>query len=114
MMMKTNKKYAIYGGCFQYDYHGIHEFPSPDDAMNYARELAIEDYESYEGSHGILSYEDCYEDCRVSGWFDTISENEIDDMVWNHYQDCINSQIKYEIIEVDESKSESYYEDVYF
>ena len=84
-MTKTNKKYAIYGGCFQYDYQGIHEFSFPDDAMNYARELAIEDYETYAGTHGILSYEDCYEDCRVSGWFDTISENEIDDMVWNHY-----------------------------
>ena len=76
MMMKTNNLYAIYGGCFNYDYHGIFEFTSADDAMNCARELAIEDYERYEGSHGILDYEECYEDCKECGMFDTISENE--------------------------------------
>jgi hypothetical protein len=112
MMTKINKRYAIYGGCFQYDYHGIFEFASADEAMNYARELAIEDYEIYAGSHGILDYEECYEDCKGSGWFDTISENEIDDMVYNHYQDCINSQIKYNIVEVDATKDNKYYENL--
>lgn len=63
-------KYNIYaglGGTFGgAQYRGTGEFENFDDAEDYAYRIAVEDYESYEGYHGILS------------WYDVAQENELD------------------------------------
>ena len=54
------KIYHGMGGGFggaQYDYTG--EFEDREEAMEEARRLAIEDYESFEGCHGIMDMDDC-------------------------------------------------------
>ena len=59
--------YAGLGGSFGgATYRGTGEFKSYADAEQTAYELAVEDYQSYEGYHGILS------------WYDIADENELD------------------------------------
>ena len=51
--------YAGLGGSFGgATYRGTGEFKSYADAENEAYELAVEEYQSYEGYHGILSWHD--------------------------------------------------------
>jgi predicted DNA-binding protein (MmcQ/YjbR family) len=63
-------KYNIYAGLGGTlggaQYRGTGEFENFDDAEDYAYRTAVEDYESYEGYHGILS------------WYDVAQENELD------------------------------------
>ena len=57
------KIYAgLSGGFGGANYHGTYEYESIDDALKEAYLLAEEEYQSYEGCHGILSYADCEED----------------------------------------------------
>lgn len=44
------------------------EFNSEEEALEYAYHLAIEEYQSYEGCHGILDWLDCREDLIKSGF----------------------------------------------
>lgn len=59
-------KYNIYagmgGGFGGPTYQDTDEFESEQAANEYARELAIEDYNSYEGYHGIRSWFECATD----------------------------------------------------
>ena len=52
-----SKKYEIFAGVWQAHSHGVEEFDTLEQAEYRAYELAKEEYESYEGSHGILSYD---------------------------------------------------------
>ena len=65
------QKYNIYaglGGSFGgATYRGTGDFKSHADAENEAYQLAVEEYESYSGCHGLLS------------WGDVAYENELDD-----------------------------------
>ena len=87
-------KYNIYaglGGGFggaQYEY--TIDCESKEEAENLAYESAINIYESYEGSHGILDIRDCIE---VSD-----SEEEAEEM----YQEEIESWIEYYAVPTDE------------
>lgn len=65
------------------------EFNSEEEALEYAYHLAIEEYQSYEGCHGILDWLDCREDLIKSGF----SYN--DDDVDARYQEEIESWIEY-------------------
>ena len=59
-------KYDLYtgmgGGFGGARYNGTYEYDSEEEALQDAYNLAVEEYQSYEGSHGILSWEDCRED----------------------------------------------------
>lgn len=71
------KIYHGMGGGFggaQYDYTG--EFENGDEAMEEARRLAVEDYESFEGSHGIMDIDDCRRALLIDAGVD---EDAIDD-----------------------------------
>lgn len=74
------------GACF----HKTEEYETIDEAVQEAYELAIEEYQSYEGCHGIMSWEDCREDLIESG-----DENPTDDDVTEHYQNEIEGWIEY-------------------
>ena len=80
-------------------YHGTYEYESIDDALREAYLLAEEEYQSYEGCHGILSYADCEEDLQDSGFIDgDMSDDEIEDMVYSHYREEIESWISYHVL----------------
>ena len=55
--------YAGLGGGFGgANYCETVEAENIDEACEFAYELAIEEYQSYEGCHGIMNWGDCYED----------------------------------------------------
>jgi hypothetical protein len=55
-------KYRIYAGVFDETDHGVDEFNSEDEAYDYARQLVYDEYESYEGLHGIRTIDEIMED----------------------------------------------------
>lgn len=92
--------YKIYagmsGGFDGATFQGTYEFTSEDEALKAAYCLAEEEYQSYEGSHGILSYEDIEQDLYDSGFIDEdLTENEIEDMISCYYLEAIESWIVY-------------------
>lgn len=103
--MARYKIYAGLGGGFGGpQYQGTYDFASEDDAMDAAYHLAIEEYQSYEGLHGLLDWYDCEEDCRENGFItDDMDEDEAGCVVDEMYNEEINSWIDYNIeLETDE------------
>ena len=78
-------KYKIYaglgGGFGGATYQMTEDYASIDEAL--------EEYESYEGMHGIMSWEDCREDLEESG-FDYNDES-----VDSRYQEELESWLSY-------------------
>ena len=56
-------KYKIYaglgGGFGGATYQMTEDYASIDEALKDAYNLSVEEYQSYEGMHGIMSWEDC-------------------------------------------------------
>ena len=103
--------YAGLGGGFG----GAHycetvEAENIDEACEFAYELAIEEYQSYEGYHGILSWAECYEDAMESGFIgeDTMTEAEIHEYIDDMYQEEIESWIEYYAIKDEGQDPEDY------
>lgn len=99
--MAWYKIYAGLGGSFGGSrYHGTYEYDNLEEAINDAYCLAEEEYQSYEGNHGILSWEDCYEDLKDSGFIDeNMTDDEIEDIIADHYAQEIERWITYHVIE---------------
>ena len=58
--------------------------------------MAEEEYQSYEGCHGIMSPEDVEEDLRDSGFIDDdLTDEEVSDMIDYYYREEIESWISY-------------------
>ena len=57
--MKFNLYAGLSGGFNSVQFHCTEEFDDYEEAESAARDIAIEEYQSYEGSNGILSWEDC-------------------------------------------------------
>lgn len=101
--MRKFKLYAgLNGSLGGASFQGVYEYRNAQEAERAAYQLAVEEYESYGGSHGLLDYEGCYEDLQESGMIDTIDQNEIDDMVTAHYLDYMESWLDYYVEEVTE------------
>ena len=94
------KIYCGMGGSFGgARYNGTYEYANIDEATADAYRMAEEEYQSYEGCHGILSYADCEEDLQDSGFIDgDMSDDEIEDMVYSHYREEIESWISYYVL----------------
>ena len=86
--------FKVYGGVYD-SYHGIYEFKDEEEAMDYAYALALEDYESYEGLHGILDWEQCYYDL-----LEMYGEEPTEEAVNEHYAETRESWITYYVKEV--------------
>lgn len=91
-------KYSIYagmGGSFGGAvFQLFEEFNSLEEAQECAYQLALEQYQSYEGLHGILSWEDCRQDL-----LDSYPDMKIDDEdVDAHYQEELESWIEYYVL----------------
>lgn len=70
--------YAGLGGSFGgASYIETIEANTREEAEEYARQCAIDDYESYEGSHGILSRDDVFEDL-IEGFGEEPLEEDVD------------------------------------
>jgi hypothetical protein len=96
--MALYELYAGMGGGFGGAvYQGTHDYEDADEALNDAYNLAVEEYQSYEGSHGIMSWDDCKEDLEESFPDQEFTEEDID----NHYLEEIESWISYYIKQVD-------------
>lgn len=92
--------YNIYaglgGGSGEDNYLGTFEFRTAEEAKSYAYEQAVEKYQNYEGSQGILSWDECRLCLQ-----DSYPEYEIDDeWVDDYYLEEIDSQIDYWVEEV--------------
>lgn len=91
-------KYSLYaglgGGFGGAHYQYSDDFISLSEAEECVYRLALEEYQSYEGSHGILSWEDCREDL-----LDSFPDIEIDDEdVDQRYQEEVESWIEYYVL----------------
>lgn len=88
------QKYDLYtgmgGGFGGARYNGTYEYSSEEEALQDAYNLAVEEYQSYEGSHGILSWEDCREDLIDS--YDEIPDDEDVDL---YYTEQVEGWIVY-------------------
>lgn len=106
--MKKFNIYAGMGGSFGgATYQCTVEAEDEGEALKYAYQLAEEEYQSYEGHHGILSWEDCEEDLRDSGMLEDLTENEYEDIINEHYINEIESWIEYYVAEsADEDEEE--------
>lgn len=85
-MAKYNIYAGINGGFGGAQYKGTSEYKSDDEAEQEAYELAVEDYESYAGFHGILSWNDIakqneLDPCEDSDEIDELYQQEIDDWI---------------------------------
>lgn len=76
---------------------GIFDFDDEEEALQEARNAAIEEYESYEGCHGILSREECKEDLIESFGIEYATEDNVDIA----YLEEIESWIEYYVEEVE-------------
>lgn len=63
-----------------------------EEAEWYAKSLAIEEYESYEGMHGIFSWEDCRDDLIES--FGEVTDADVD----AYYQDQIDNWCRWFVV----------------
>lgn len=104
--MAQYKLYAgLNGGFGGATFQGIFEFKSESDAEAAAYQLAVEEYESYGGNHGLLDYEGAYDDLIESGMVDPneMSEQELDDLVTNHYLEYMESWLEWRAVLDDDS-----------
>lgn len=102
-MAKYNLYAGLSGGFGGYQYHCTEEYSSKEEAEEAARELAIEEYQSYEGYHGLLSEEQVREEyCKENG----ISENELsqedEDEISYIYQEEVEGWLSYLVTTVEE------------
>lgn len=93
--------YNIYaglsGGFGDAEYKGTADFNSEEEALQVAYELAVAEYQEYEGCHGIL------------GWGDVAEENNLDeetdeDLINELYDQEIESWIDYYVILTEEDQ----------
>lgn len=102
--MAHYKLYAGLGGGFGgATYHGTYEFDDADEAERAAYNLAWEEYQSYEGNHGLLSWDEVYDDLLESEMIDPHSQTaaEIEAIVDEHYLETVESWLDWSIEEVD-------------
>lgn len=94
-------KYKIYaglgGGFGGSTFRGVEEFNNEDEAYVYAHELSCEEYGMYAGLHGLIDYEDIYQDMVDDG----IDEEDIDEgQIELEYEEERDSWLDFEVIEV--------------
>ena len=89
--------YAGLGGRFGgATYQMTEDYASIDEALEDVYNLSVEEYQSYEGCHGIMSWEDYREDLKESD-FDYDDES-----VDSYYQEELESWLSYYVEPEDE------------
>lgn len=94
-------KYNIYAGLVcgfgGPTYQGTGEFDDVDSAIDYAYQMAIEEYQSYEGFHGILDWDDVAEQ-------EELDPEEDEEAINVAYQEEVESWIEYYAVPFDEDE----------
>lgn len=76
---------------------GVYEYDNLQQAEEAAYELAVEEYQSYEGLHGIPSYEDVRND-----YIETYGDEDPDeDLIQEYYEEEMSNWIVYYAREVE-------------
>ena len=110
--------YHIYagmsGGFGGANYCGYYDVEDQAEAESYAREIAIEEYQSYEGYHGILSEYECAQELYGEG-----ADGEVPEWVWESkialeeiremYIGEMESWIEYYVVEGEEEDMQDEY-----
>ena len=103
-------KYNIYAGLTSMEYKGTTECKNADEALDYAYELAVEEYESYAGLHGIPSWEELEQEVRdmYSAEIDAgeYDEDDIEYMTQDAWNEEVESWIQYQVIPTDKDNIE--------
>lgn len=87
------KIYAGLGGSFGgASYQGTYEYADINEAIEDAYRMAEEEYQSYEGCHGVMNWQECYEDLR-----DSFAAEPEEEDVNLRYREEIESWISYEV-----------------
>lgn len=88
-------KYEIYASGVSHDpdFHGVHECKNLGQAEKLAWEYAVEDYQSYEGLHGIMDLAEVAEEYGF---------DEDSDAAWEAYCDERESWLNYHVKLVEE------------
>ena len=86
-------KYKIYAGLGGSlggaTYVGTYEYENEKDAVADAYQIAVEEYQSYEGLYGIASYEDIREEMIENG------EEDDEDIIQEAYEEEMANWIEY-------------------
>lgn len=75
--------------------HGIYEYETKEEAVKDAYQLAVEEYESYGGCHGLMDWDMCKEDL-----IEFFGEGITDEDVSMHYQEEMESWLSYYAVEI--------------
>ena len=59
------------------EFYAQEDFPSEADAVEYARDIAIQEYQNYEGCHDIYGLQNIQEEYQVSS-FDDFTKEELE------------------------------------
>lgn len=83
-------------------YQGTFEYESKKEAEQSAYEQAVEEYQSYEGLYGIMSWEDCEQELMESYYPEIPTEDDIT----NYYGEEMESWIDYSVEQVPDDAPE--------
>lgn len=103
MMSKYNIYAGLSGGFGGYQYHCTEEYENKEEALDAARELAIEEYQSYEGSHGLSSEADILEDYLEDNGLlhDELTESDYEE-IWDMYMEEVEGWLSYMVTTIEE------------
>lgn len=92
--------YAELGGGFGgAEFYSSEDFSSEEDAVEYARDVAIQEYQSYEGCHGIYGLQDIREEYQDFGLDDDFTNEELEEVYLEEIESCIEYYVE-PVIEV--------------
>lgn len=91
-LVEYKVSYGLGGGFGGATNEVILEFRSEKDAMESARELAIEEYQSYEGLHGIMGWDECRQE-----YIDEYGEEPDDEIIQDMYNEELETWLAYEV-----------------
>ena len=103
MPKRLYKIYAGLNGSFGGAiFQGVYEFASQKEADKFAYDLAVEEYESYGGNHGLLDWDGVYEDLLESEWIEpgAQSEAEIEGIVDDAYIEQMEGWLEYKAVPI--------------
>ena len=103
-MAQIYNLYAGLGGGFGgMQYHYTEEFDTREEAVDAAYQIAREDYESYEGLYGLMSWTDIKEEyCHENGLTEDQLTDEDYQMIDMSYEDELESWLSYAVTTVEE------------
>lgn len=111
--MELYNLYAgLSGGFGGYQYHCTEEYNSKDEALEAARQLAIEEYQSYAGCHGLTSEEDILEQYLKDNGLshDELTESDYEE-IWDMYMEEVEGWLSYLATTIEEDPDhDRYYE----